>query len=125
MKKYDPSKSQSAGKWLSLSEQERIDLVVEYHENSDEPIPESNWDAHAVIHCVIENQIALEVEPVEDTLEKLIRQGLERHEAIHAIGAMMNEDIFITLQNNTPFDMTSYRRRLKKLTAKRWLNHKW
>ena len=125
MKKYDPQKNQDPKKWLSISEQERIDLVQQYHENSGELTPENGWDAHSVIHCVIENQIAIDEEIVRETVDRLLDQGLSRHDTIHALGAVMTEGIYVTLKNKSPFDAESYRRRLKMLTAKRWLKNKW
>ena len=120
MRDYDPSNSQDPKKWLSIDEDQRIYLIEQYHENSAEPIPEDGWELHAVFHCLIENQIAQDLDSVRETMAKLIRQGLSRHEAIHAIAALLGDDIFAILKNKTPFDEKRYRRRLNKLTAKRW-----
>ncbi len=75
---------------------------------------------HSVIHLIIENQLALETDPVPATTAKLTRQGLSRHNTIHAIGAIIAEDMFNLANNNQEFDVKKYRRRLDKLTAKRW-----
>jgi len=45
---------------------------------------------HGVAHVIVENQIAAgdsTVEPV--TLARLMREGLDRHDAIHAIGSVL------------------------------------
>lgn len=77
---------------------------------------------HCTIHAVVENQLALGVEYVPETLAKLMRQGLDRHESIHAIGAVLIEDIYSLLKSNArEFSMKKYRRKLEKITAKRWL----
>lgn len=47
-----------------------------------------------MVHVIVENQISLKVDSVLETIEKLTRQGLDRHEAIHAVGAVLSEDIF-------------------------------
>ena len=61
------------------------------------------------------------VELIPETIAKLIRQGLDRHEAIHAIGAIISEDIFYIMRRElTEFSPKQYRRKLEKLTAKRW-----
>ncbi len=53
------------------------------------------------------------------------RQGLSRHEAIHAIGAVLSEDMFDIIKNKQEHNFKKYRRRLDKLTAKRWRKGKW
>ena len=65
------------------------------------------------------------VKPVPSTISKLIRQGLSRHEAIHAIGAVLSEDLFEIMKNGQEHNIKKYRRRLDKLTAKRWSKGKW
>ena len=98
--------------------------IVRYHESLDEEAPESGWRLHALLHCVVENQIALDVGNVAATETKLIRQGLTRHDAVHAIGSVIGADIFDILKNNGTFDAKKYRSRLEKLTAKRWAKGK-
>jgi len=49
---------------------------------------------HAAIHVIVENQLALNVESTKETYNRLERQGLKRHDIIHAIGAVISEDIF-------------------------------
>lgn len=62
------------------------------------------------------------VELIPETIAKLTRQGLNRYEAIHAIGAIISEDIFDLLKGNMEeFSQKNYRRKLDKITAKRWL----
>ncbi len=116
---YDANVAPNPRDWLSLSEDERIESVMQSH---DEMETESQTRMHAVMHVVVEGQIAMETEMVPQTVDKLVRQGLERHEAIHAIAAILTEDTFDALQGDAKtFDMKKYRRRLDKLTAKRWL----
>lgn len=126
MERYEPARVPNPEEWLALDESLRIDLVREYHRGSGEDIPEGGEKIHAVIHVIVENQIALEVEPVPATITKLTRQGLDRHEAIHAVGAVLSEDIFECLHGNKEaFSPQRYRKRLEKLTAKRWRKGKW
>ena len=127
MEVYDPNKAIDPEQWLELDEQTRIDLVTEFHEEQglyDEmnDQEEGSSTLHSTIHAIVENQLAMEVEFVPKTMAKLLRQGLDRHEAIHAIGAIITEDIFAILQGeNEHFFPTNNRRKLEKLTAKRWL----
>ena len=61
-----------------------------------------NDQVHAAIHMIVENQITLGDElPVQSTLERLISEGLDRHEAIHAIGEVLVEHMYILLQTDS------------------------
>jgi uncharacterized protein len=85
MERYDPLKAPNPKEWLLLDEQERLDLVQDYHRRARIALP--NEKAHAVAHAIVENQIALGDElNVERTLRRLMAEGLDRHDAIHAIG---------------------------------------
>jgi len=121
---YDPAVSPEPSEWLDLDEAARIERVLAHHAQSDAEL--ENVDMHALMHVVVENQVALGVDPVPDTLERLIREGLDRHEAVHAIGAILAEDIFKLLSaQGGPRKSRAYRIRLGKLTAKRWRRGKW
>jgi len=121
MQNYHPSQSPAPDEWLEIDESTRVDLVRDYHEMASTEFQDGAEDMHALIHVVVENQIAMNVEPVPATIAKLTRQGLKRHEAIHAVGAIIAEDLFELFKNNQAFDIKRYRRRLDKLTAKRWM----
>jgi hypothetical protein len=121
MNTYDPSKSIDPGEWLKLSEFERMDIVRDFHEASGEELPDDALEMHTIFHVIVENQLAEEVELLPETIAKLTRQGLDRHEAIHAIAAIISEDIFdLWKGNKTEFPTKQYRRKLEKITAKRW-----
>ena len=123
---YHPSKTPSPGEWLELDELTRIDLVRKFHEASEAEFEEEQAkEVHSTIHVIVENQIALGVEPVPATIFRLMRQGLSRHESIHAVGAVLSQDLFEMLKQNKEHDIKKYRRRLDKLTAKRWNKGKW
>jgi hypothetical protein len=69
-----------------MDEQEQMMLVMEYHRQAGVELP--NETIHAVMHVVVENQIGLGDElSAQATLERLMREGLDRHEAIHAVGS--------------------------------------
>ena len=124
MKAYNPNKSPNTTEWLSIDESERITSVMEYHRLFQIELP--NQNVHATIHSIVENQLALNEEPVRKTLERLMNQGLDRHETIHAIGAVLAEFIYSGLStSDNPLDVKKYYARLKKLTAKRWKKGKW
>ena len=121
MAKYDPSTKLNPEDWLALDEYERTLLVQDFHDAEESDLDEKGKEMHALIHVIVENQIAMEIEPVPETANKLTRQGLDRHEAIHAIGAVLSEDIFDLMKGNiAEFSPKKYRRKLEKLTVKSW-----
>jgi hypothetical protein len=100
MLEYNPSNEPDPGWWLSLSEFERLTLVMEYHDKTSEEYGqgESGRKLHATFHCIIENQIA---EGVEETQRLVIKKSQEfgnRHEAIHYLARDISGDIFLTMQ---------------------------
>ncbi len=121
MKKYDPIKPIEPDEWLALDELERIELVRAFHETLGDEMPSDALSVHSSIHVIVENQLAIGVELIPETIAKLTRQGLDRHEAIHAIGAIISVDIFEMLKGDLQeFSPIKYRRKLEKITAKRW-----
>lgn len=118
---YNASQALDPDEWLELDESFRIELVRAYHDTQEEGLAEDARQLHAVIHVIVENQVALGEKPIPETIAKLTRQGLNRHEAVHAIGAVLTEDIFDVMKGNKQeFPLNRYRRRIEKLTAKRW-----
>jgi hypothetical protein len=78
---------------------------------------------HATIHVIVESQLALGVLEFMDTLARLRREGLNRHDAVHAIGSVLAEHIFELLKQAPAEDVvsnTAYFDGLKKLTAAGW-----
>src|SRR3989442_3758952 len=121
MNSYDPDRSRAAADWLQLDEGERIELVSSYHRRKKIQLP--NGQLHAVIHVVVENQLALGESVVVETLARLQREGLSRHDALHAIGSVLAADLYELMQESSEATGDSYRRyleQLQKLTAKSW-----
>ncbi|MGY3033534.1 hypothetical protein ACVIIV_002704 [Bradyrhizobium sp. USDA 4354] len=126
---YDPLIEPDPDLWVVLDEEERIDLVMAYHRRAGIRLPREQ--AHAVFHVIIENQIADPELPVRSTAQRLMSEGLDRHEAIHAIGLVlaghMNElvktrsgdDNADTRPNQDPNE--AYFAELELLTADEWL----
>ncbi len=122
MDKYNPDKPIDPSEWLEIDEAERIGLVRDFHETLEDEMPDDALSIHSTVHVIVENQLAMGVELIPETIAKLTRQGLDRHEAIHAIGAIISEDIFNIVKCTTQeLSPKKYRRRLDKITAKRWL----
>ncbi len=71
---------------------------------------------HVTVHSTIENQIAAGDPPcVRHALRRLLRQGMDRHEAIHRIGAVLATEIWEILKDNRPFDRAGYSRAIRRL----------
>ena len=118
---YDPYQPPDPDEWLELPEMDRITLVLVYHQGTEEELP--NLTLHAAIHATVENQIALGSEiPVKAKLLSLMREGLDRHEALHAIGSVLAEHIYNLLSHEASEDDINvrYYHALEVLTAKSW-----
>jgi hypothetical protein len=107
--------------WLELDETERVDLVIDYHRRIGVQL--ETPELHAVAHVVVENQVALgEATPVPETLDRLMEEGLDRHEAVHAIGTILMRILFDAVDK--PDDggdiNANYNRELDLLTAADW-----
>lgn len=123
MKEYDPLSAPPPEDWLGLDEGQRIELVREYHRKLGQESP--GEDLHAVLHVVIENQVLLGDEtPVAETLQRLTDEGLDRHDAIHAIGTVLLEYIWDLLKSKSQTDVSreAYFDGLRSLTAQKWLD---
>jgi Domain of unknown function (DUF1841) len=89
-KPYDPLEAPTPEEWLDMDEQERLHLIEDYHRRAGIHLP--NVAAHASLHCIVENQLTLgDAIPVRKTLERLMREGVDRHEAIHAVASVLCE----------------------------------
>ncbi|MFL6936576.1 MAG: hypothetical protein ACJ8EJ_18200 [Xanthobacteraceae bacterium] len=124
MNEYDPFTSPEPEEWLALDEQERVDLVENYHRRKRIRLPSST--VHAIIHAVVENQIALGEQVPIRTLQRLMSEGLDRHDAIHAIGSVLIVHL-AELMRQVEAETTSdadpnapYYAELERLTAKSW-----
>jgi len=120
--RYDPHGSPDAAWWSVLPEEEQIDLVLEHHRKAGVRLPNANL--HAVTHVVVENQVLLGDEtPVASTLERLLGEGLSRHDAIHAIGTVLAPVILDILKGEIRSDPNLvYYQRLRELTAESWIS---
>ncbi len=120
MRKYDPSVNPDPAKWGSLGEDERLLLVQEYHERFDPDLPD--LALHSVVHTVVENQIALGDEaPVAAILARLMSEGLDRHDAIHAIASVLVNYLQEMLSGSDTEDHNErYFEALTELTAESW-----
>ncbi len=87
---YDPAREPDPKAWLALDEEERLMRIEAYHRLAE--IPQTDGAFHALFHMAVENQIALGDEvPVQRTVARLMAEGLDRHQAIHAVASKIAE----------------------------------
>ena len=118
---YDPHEHLISEAWLALDESERMQLVRRYHRKQRIRLP--NETIHATIHAIVESQVALgDSFPAKAVLLRLMKEGLDRHEAIHAIGSVLSEELFVLMnaQDSQRDPNADYMEKLKSLTAESW-----
>ncbi len=119
--RYDPHEHIAADAWLELDESERMQLVARYHRRQRIHLP--NETIHALMHVIVENQVALgDSFPAKAVLIRLMNEGLDRHEAIHAIGSVLSEKLFAVMSGeDVKGDINpDYVEQLKFLSAESW-----
>lgn len=119
---YDPLHAPDPTEWLALDEDERGTLVEAYHRRAGIDLPDEG--AHTAIHVVVENQIALGDElPTRRAVERLMAEGLDRHEALHAVGSVLVNHMYDLAQADAASAVSpdAYTAAVERLTAESWL----
>jgi hypothetical protein len=128
---YDPLIEPDPNDWLAADEQQRLDAIEHYHRRAGIEIERPAL--HAAMHGIVENQIAEgDRWPVRRTLLRLIAEGLDRHEAIHAVASVLAGHLNEHLREagsqaqlpEQPSDRDftdGYFSELEELTAESWL----
>jgi len=119
---YEPSKNPDPEEWLALDESERIELVRAFHRR--EKIRPPNLQAHAVIHTIVETQLAEDFSVLRATLARLQSEGLDRHDAVHAIASVLLDKVQDIREGIIPAGQDPnlpYIKALEELTAEAWL----
>ena len=117
--RYDPDHEPDRASWFGLNEGERIALVAEYHRRAGIKLP--NQQAHAAMHVVVENQAMMGDETlVPETLARLMDEGLDRHDAVHAIAFVLSEVMSVLIKGGGGDFNAVYARKLAALTAQTW-----
>jgi hypothetical protein len=119
--KYDPATALDTEKWLALEEAQRLDLVSAYHRRMRVKLP--NAHLHTAVHVIVENQLAEGFDIAKDALDHLMAEGLDRHEAIHAIGSVLIGHVRDLMREgaSTPDPNGPYVKALRTLTAHSWI----
>jgi hypothetical protein len=125
MERYDPEVAPDPGQWLALDEDERLILVEEYHRDARVPLPRGARRLHASMHAVVENQLAENDDPVVRALSRLMKEGLSRHDAIHALASVVARHLYEAMtEDDTPETLRArYYAAVERLTAAEWLRN--
>jgi aryl-alcohol dehydrogenase-like predicted oxidoreductase len=120
---YNPDRAPDVEEWLALDEQHRIGLVETFHRRARVKLP--NIRAHAAFHAIVENQIAMQHPPVVRAMARLLKQGLSRHDGVHAIGSVLVHhfhELLTTGCGDLPAVVQArYDAAVERLTADGWL----
>jgi hypothetical protein len=117
--KYDPERAPDPVRWLAEDESQLTDIIMRYHRRTRAELPRPR--VHAMMHLVVENQIAAGDEmPVAATVARLVRDGLSRHEAIHAVAWMLTDCMAKAMRTSEDFDREGSPRDIRELTEERW-----
>ena len=119
---YAPENAPDPQEWLALEETERIRLVQSFHVSARIKTP--SMKAHAAFHAIVENQIATGFGPSCRAAERLQKEGLSRHEAIHAIGFIVAKFLHEGMNEPSPEAAKTMQSRMnaeiESLSANQW-----
>ena len=118
---YDADRAPDPSAWAAAPEPERLAAVEAHHRALAGPHPAVRKPrVHAAIHLVVEGQLASGSPPeARRAMDRLVRGGLSRHEAIHAIASVVAATAQGAL-SGARFDPAAYARALDALAADAW-----
>lgn len=116
---YDPEVAPDPVKWLETPESDRHEAVQRYHTRTN--FQGESLKMHAAIHVVIENQLAEGHQAATPAMGRLLTEGLDRHDAIHAIGDVFSRELYAVMTEKRLHDPELYANNLNQLTAATWL----
>ncbi|HYW11635.1 MAG TPA: DUF1841 family protein [Longimicrobium sp.] len=118
--RYDPEHAPDPERWRAQNEMELVDIAMRYHKR--ERIPLVDPRAHAALHVMVENQVALgEATPVGDAVRRLMGEGMSRHDAIHAVGAVLDKHVFHAHTSGVPVSREAYYDDIRAVSVESWM----
>ena len=115
--RYDPTEPPVPSEWLEADEGERLDAVLRHHKKTRSRV--GNVRIHSAIHLAVETQLAEGLQAAVRAMSRLTEGGLDRHDAIHAIGSVVAGQIQQVFQQRA-HDPEVYAAELEKLTVEGW-----
>jgi hypothetical protein len=118
--KYRADLAPESSFWDRLSEEEKILAIIQHHRLRSIKLP--NPRVHALAHLMVEQQLSSGESPAAvSTLERLLDEGLDRHEAIHAIGWALTTTMNEAAAGELDGDLNAtYEHRLSLLPESWW-----
>ncbi len=122
MNQYDPEITPDAQAWLALDEQTRMQLTEAFHRDARAQLQRGARKLHAAVHAIVETQLATEHVPAVRALERLMGDGLTRHDAVHAIGNVVAQHVHGVMQGREGErpSRDAYDRQLDELNGATW-----
>ncbi len=118
---YDADRAPDTEEWNAADEDARLAAIRAYHDQLDEHPDTPNPKLHALMHVIVENQLAAGDPPeAAETLARLLVAGASRHAAIHAIASIVAEEIQAVMKDDRAYDREATARRLKHLRPADW-----
>jgi hypothetical protein len=115
--RYDPANAPDSSAWRQADAGDRLDAILRYHKRAKH---RGNLRAHSAIHAAVENQLAEGHEAAARAMTRLMAEGLDRHDAVHAIGSVLAKQLYTMLKERHLHDPTEYAALLDALTAESW-----
>ena len=118
--RYDPERPPDPERWRAQDEMQLVEIVERYHRRAGIRLP--NERVHAALHVMVENQVALgDRTPVAEAVERLMGEGMSRHDAIHALGAVLDTHVFRAHSTGVPVSRDAYYDDVRAVTKEVWL----
>jgi hypothetical protein len=118
--KYDPDRAPDPRRWRAQNEMDLMDIVQRYHRRAGIRLPDER--IHAALHVMVENQVALGAQtPVGEAVDRLMAEGMSRHDAIHAVGAVLDKHVFQAHSTGIPVSREAYYADIRAVTKEGWL----
>jgi hypothetical protein len=118
--KYDPDCAPDPQRWRAQNEMDLMDIVQRYHRRAGIRLPDER--IHAALHVMVENQVALGAQtPVGEAVDRLMGEGMSRHDAIHAVGAVLDKHVFQAHSTGIPVSREAYYADIRAVTKEGWL----
>ena len=124
---YNPLEAPNPADWLALPDEDRFAAVEAFHVQAELAIGYRR--THCSMHVTVENLVAKAGATlaastdsmVAVNLERLVKEGLDRHEAIHAImDVIYGAFLGVMAGESSTIESDKYREELTTMTAEKW-----